>query len=439
MKKILLSLKKTDLKFYAALLLMGLCPAIYTTIRTFFLGQLPAEWSYSIAGQLSWINLIYEILNEAMILPLYFFMGEAYSNRREFTNRIRSGLSVVFLLYLICSLTIFVFVRPMLRFMAVTPEILDESAVYIRIECIANVFAILYQYLLVVLITIGRVKDVYLLTVIKLFLSIVSDTVLVSNYSFSLKLGVYGIGVGNVITNMLLLVAAGISIYRCGYPFLFADQLSFSWMKGFFRIGFVSGLESFVRNVAYMLMISRMVNMVGEQGTYWVANNFIWSWLLLPISQLGELIKKETGRNGNAVLENTPAYFFMTSMVCMLWLVLSPFYKPFIYHVLGYQDYDKLFRLVMLLLVSYLFYAFQNVCDATFYGRGKTKYLLYESLITNIFYYGIFFLFYLRGSWKPTLMGIALMFGGGNVFDSIVSLLMYRYYRRKMAKGRNEA
>lgn len=31
-------------------------------------------------------------------------------------------------------------------------------------------------------------------------------------------------------------------------------------------------------------MISRMVNVVGEQGTYWVANNFIWSWLLLPIT-----------------------------------------------------------------------------------------------------------------------------------------------------------
>ena len=47
-------------------------------------------------------------------------------------------------------------------------------------------------------------------------------------------------------------------------------------MKDFFKIGGISGLESFVRNIAYMLMVSRMVNMVGEQGTYWVANNFIW-------------------------------------------------------------------------------------------------------------------------------------------------------------------
>lgn len=65
-------------------------------------------------------------------------------------------------------------------------------------------------------------------------------------------------------------------------------------MKEFLKVGGISGLESFVRNIAYMLMISRMVNMVGGQGTYWVANNFIWGWLLLPVLQLGELIKRET-------------------------------------------------------------------------------------------------------------------------------------------------
>lgn len=77
---------------FLALLLMGLCPTLYTTLRTFFLGQLPREWSYSIAGQLSWVNLLYEVINEAIVLPLYFFMGQAVSDKKEFTNRIRSGL-----------------------------------------------------------------------------------------------------------------------------------------------------------------------------------------------------------------------------------------------------------------------------------------------------------------------------------------------------------
>ena len=61
------------------------------------------------------------------------------------------------------------------------------------------------------------------------------------------------------------------------------------------RKGGISGLESLVRNLAFMLMIVRMVNVVGEQGTFWVANNFIWGWLLLPVLQLGELIKADVG------------------------------------------------------------------------------------------------------------------------------------------------
>ena len=64
---ILNSFKKINHKLYLALLAMGLVPTIYTTVRVFWMGNMPGDWSYSIAGQLSWINLIYEVINEAII------------------------------------------------------------------------------------------------------------------------------------------------------------------------------------------------------------------------------------------------------------------------------------------------------------------------------------------------------------------------------------
>ncbi len=430
-KKVSNSLKRIDHRLFLALLLMGLCPTLYTTLRTFFLGQLPGEWSYSIAGQLSWINLIYEVINEAIILPLYFFMGSALADKKAFANRIRSGLLISFVVYAVCSAFVMIFVEPLLRFMAVSTDILAESAEYIRIECVANVFGILYSFMLVSLVAIGRDKLVYIMTGAKLVLSVILDTLLVSNLPFSMKLGVNGIGVSNCISNLILFVLAIVLIQRCGYPLLVGDKLSFAWMKDFFKIGGISGLESFVRNVAYMLMVSRMVNMVGEQGTYWVANNFIWGWLLLPVTQLAELIKQETAKDEKAVKENTPGYFFITAVTCVLWFVLLPLYKPFMGHVLGFDDVDKLFNLVLVLLGFYVLYAFQNVFDATFYGRGKTSYMLFESVVTNSIYYGFFFVMYLTGAWTPTLIGIALMFGGGNAFDSVVSWLAYRHFRKK--------
>ena len=202
-------------------------------------------------------------------------------------------------------------------------------------------------------------------------------------------------------------------------------KMNFGWMKEFVRVGGISGLESFVRNIAYMIMISRMVNMVGEQGTYWVANNFIWGWLLLPILSLGDLIKKETATDKNAVKNNTIGYFTMTAIVIVVWCALIPVYKPFMSKVLNYSDVDHLFKLVMVLFGFYILFAIQNVFDATFYGLGKIHYMLFESIVTNSIYYGAAFILYVTGVWTPTLIGIALLFGIGNAFDTVVSFGAY--------------
>ena len=208
-------------------------------------------------------------------------------------------------------------------------------------------------------------------------------------------------------------------------------NLDFSWVKEFIKIGGISGIESLVRNVAYMVMIARMINVVGEQGTYWVANNFIWGWLLLPILQLGELIKQEVAADKENIRRNSLGYFGITAIISALWFISIPMWKPFMTHILSFSDVDKLFELVILLVGFYVLYAVQNVFDSTFYGLGKTNYMLFESVATNSIYYGTAFVLYVTNIWSPTLMGIALLFGIGNAFDSIVSLIAYIYLLKK--------
>ena len=76
-------------------------------------------------------------------------------------------------------------------------------------------------------------------------------------------------------------------------------------------------------------------------------------------------------------------------------------------------------------------YVLQNIFDCEFYGLGKTNYMLFESVVTNTIYYGVAFILYLKGIWVPTLMGIALLFGIGNAFDSIVSGGAFVYLLKK--------
>ena len=429
--KIKRSLGCINFRLYFALLVLGLAPTVYTTVRVFFLGQLPGEWAYSIAGQLSWVNLLYEILNEAIILPLFYFMGKVREDRAEFSNRVRTGMLIALGLYGILAALVTAFAEPMLALMAADDSILEASAAYIRIESAANIFGILTQFALVALVTVDKSRYLYALTAARLVLCLAADTLLVSTLPVSLNLGVNGIGWSNILVNGLLLVLSIHLLGREGVRVFERRKLRFGWAGELLKVGGISGLESLVRNVAYMVMIARMVNVVGEQGTYWVANNFIWGWLLLPVLQLGELIKQEVSQDRDAIRRNSLGYFALTGIIVLAWLLSIPMWKPFMVHILGIQDVEKVFGLVLLLAGFYVLYAVQNVFDSTFYGLGKTNYMLFESVVTNTVYYGIAFVCYAAGLWVPTLTGIALLFGMGNAFDSVVSLAAYVHLLRK--------
>lgn len=431
--KLILSIKRIDYRLFLALLVMGLCPTIYTTLRTFYLGQLPGDYAFSIAGQLTWVNLIYEIINEAIILPLYFFMGQVKNNNQEFTNRVKSGLLITLFCYLILTIFICVFTEPLLNLMATSKDIIKESISYIRFESIANIFTILFSFNLVVLITIGKDRYVYLLTIIKLIFSVILDTFLISSLSFSLNLGVNGIAISNIVINVILLIVTIIILSNEHIKIFNKQSINFEWLKSLFKVGSISGIESFVRNMFYLIMIVRMVNVVSEQGTYWVANNFIWGYLLLPIIQLGEIIKKDVSFNSENINKNMYGYVFITTIICLFWFILLPLYKPFMYYVLQFEEIDKLFNLVIILILFYVSYAYQNIFDSIFYGLGRTQYMLFESIVTNVVYYGICFVLYLNKIFIPSLVGIALMFGIGILFDAIVSLLSFVYLKKKMS------
>ncbi|MBQ2307858.1 MAG: multidrug transporter, partial [Clostridia bacterium] len=173
MLKIKTSLKNINHKLFLALLVLGFCPTIYTTARVFFLGSLPGDWSFSIAGQLSWINLLYEVISEAIILPLFFFIGKVKEDKNAFSNRVRTGMLVSLGLYVTLSAVIFVFAEKLLTLMAADESIIAASATYIRIESIANVFSILAQFALVALVSVNRSRYIYILTGARLVLSLV--------------------------------------------------------------------------------------------------------------------------------------------------------------------------------------------------------------------------------------------------------------------------
>ena len=426
------ALKQVNYKLYSTLLLFGSFPVVYTTVRIYFLGDLPNDWGDNIASQLSWINIIYEVIQEFILLPIFFLLGKSLSNKSELENKIKTSFLFTFLIYTAISIMLIIFAKPLLIFMRQKDELLIKSITYIRLESIASVFKILVQLLILILITIK--KDKYLLSVllIQMILSIVLDSFLVSSLPISLKLGVNGIAYSNIIVNLILLIVIIIYLRTENYNIFSKRKLDISWMKEWFIIGGYSGIESFVRNLAFVIMVLKMVNIVGEQGTFWIANNFIWGWLLLPVIQLGQLVKRDCGEYGRkAISDKSHGYFLLTSIIVTIWLLSIPIWQPFIKYVMNVTEYVKVFNIALISLGFYVLFAFNNIIDSIFYGIGKTNYMLFQSIIINTFFYGILFILYKQGIYKPTLNKIALMFAAGIGFDALLTFGMFIWMLRK--------
>jgi hypothetical protein len=179
-------------------------------------------------------------------------------------------------------------------------------------------------------------------------------------------------------------------------------------------------------------MVVRMVNMVGEQGTFWVANNFIWGWLLLPIIQLGELIKAHCGEEKlEAVKSKSLGYFTITFFIVIIWFISIPLWKPFMRDVLQYSGYQDVFMIAIISLGFYVLFAFNNVIDSIFYGLGKTDYMLIQSVLVNTIFYGTLFVLFKIGVYQPNLILIALMFALGIAIDALITVVIFVWMLRK--------
>lgn len=425
------SFKRLDHRLFWSLFVMGICPSIYTTVRIFFLGGMPNPSVFSISAQLEWVNLLFEIVNEGIILPLFFIMGAVIKSKEDATNKAKVGLLLTGAIYIVFSSIIIGCVRPMLQAMHADPTTLNQAVDYIRIEATANIPDILYQFALVILVAVGKDIYVYIITGAKMVFSIIFDTFLTSTLSCSANLGINGVAINDIIVNTLLFATVLILLVKESINIFKKQKLEFGYLRNCWKQCLFSATESLVRNAAFILMVARMLNVVSEAGTYWVADSFIWAWLVMPVSMLGELIKQNIGKDKDAVRKNTLGYFFVTLIIVCVWLVTIPAWKPFIQYAFQQEETDKIFNICLTLVGFYIMFAFGNVMDMIFYGLGKIEYELIETTITNIVYYGLMFILYKTGVWQPTLMGITLMFGLGCGFDMLVTIGAYIVLAKK--------
>lgn len=297
---------------------------------------------------------------------------------------------------------------------------------YLQLETIAFMIGIIVSFVNVVFIVVGKSKNVYLFLVVNTVLSLIADCILIPDF------GVYGIAISNIAVNILLAVFSFGLLYKQGYVKLCKFQKNdISVIKSWCKIGVFSGVQQFVDNLIYALMICKMVNMVAEQGNYWNANNFIWGWLLIPITALAEIIKRDC-KDGYKNLKQFN-YYFVAGTVVIIWAISIPLWTPFYQYAEHLSNANELFLITIKLVPFYIAYIGSVIIDSIFIGLGKTVYNMITSLMINFIYYGVFYILYVTNAITFTLDVIILMFGLGNVAHWIISLIEEKVFLKKRA------
>ena len=415
--------KKFDWKMYLALCLLALVPAIYQTVITKLITSSASPGSLDVVGQMEWFDLIDETICAFLIIPMYSVLSKAYKKENFKEVVFKLGIVVV-VLYALFSLGTFFYGIHLVRYM--NPNDVDIGAAYryLSLETVAFMVGIVFSYASVVFLVIDKARYMYAFLVTKIMLSLLSDVILVPN------MGVDGIALSNIIANSVMgLLAVLLLIYEKQIKPAKYGKSDRTYFKDWLRIGAFSGGQQFLDNFIYAIMICRMVNAVSESGNYWVSNNFIWGWLLIPITCLSEIIRKDAGANGYNLRQKN--YYSISLLVLIAWFALIPTYSWFFQEVEGLTNASRIFEIVVKNLGFYIAYALSQIPDAIFVGMGKTKYNAINSFICNIVYYGIWFIFYKTGVVTMTMDMIIIMFGCGNVVHWIVSLIEEKVFLKR--------
>lgn len=426
-------MKNFDFKLWSAFLLIMVIPTVINILRLHFIGAMPNDWGFNIASQIQWLNIIYEVIKEMLLVPLFFMLAQALKeNRTTLINNALGGLLLVAVIHTLVSVVIFFSAETLVAGLNQAPALVHQTAHYIKLESIAIMLSVATEYLIVYLAITDDYKNLIKLSLLKIGLLVVSDVFLISNWNISLKLGVNGIAVSNILINGILtlfILSNGVIRRFIGLHHFYFDK---RWFKQWLRLGVFSGLESLIRNTVFVLMILGMVNQIGEQGAYWIANSIIWGILLVPSLALGEVIKRDVATDSSAIISNTPFYMRLTMVFAVLWLLSMPAWEWFLSYILKTENIQTVTNIMKLQTVFYITFMFNNgVLDSTIKGLGITKYMLYQSIVIDIVYYSCVFVAYKMGFIEMSLTNISLIFGFGMLTDIFPTVWLYIKALRK--------
>ncbi len=414
---------KFPVNLFCSLMLLSFVPFMYTLVRTNLIANIPITDGLGIAGHIEWFDLINETIQAFLIVPLYALLNKCLHDTRKLKERIFQSFLIVNVIYILFSVIVLIRCDGIVSTMV--SEHMDEVTRYLKLETIGFIIGNIVSFVNVLFVVLEKSLYVYAMVVFKTVFTIVGDVFLIP------KFGVNGVALSNIMVSTVCVVLCLIAVFRENLVTI-SFRFDKTFVKDYFFIGLFSGFQILLDNIIYSAIVCKMVNEVAEQGNYWVANNIIWGLMLIPISALAEIIKKDCRDK----LTTTKLKHYNTVIIVtfLAWLCAIPLLNPFLKYVMGIENFEAVRRILLILIPFYLAYNYTVLFDNLLIGYGKTQYNFVVSVIINLIYYPIIYGFTLKGIFTPSITFICMMFGFGMAAHLVCSILCFFIYKKMRKK-----
>ena len=286
------------ISFSLPLMLSSILQLMFNAVDIIVVGRFSSSQALAAVGSTTaliniFTNLFIGISLGANVLAARYF---AAGRDKEMSEAVHTAITLALISGVIMAFVGVGMSRTALSLMATPPDVIDLSAVYMRIYFMGMPFFMLYNYGAAILRAVGDTKRPLVFLIAAGLTNVVLDLLLV----IVIPLGVAGVAIGTVASQMI----SCILVLRCLYKSEGSYQLRFSrlmirwvYLKRIFQVGIPAGIQSTVINFSNALLQSS-VNSFGSTAMagYTAANNIL-GFLYAAVNAVTQACMSFTSQN----------------------------------------------------------------------------------------------------------------------------------------------
>ena len=286
------------ISFSLPLMLSSILQLMFNAVDIIVVGRFSGSQALAAVGSTTaliniFTNLFIGISLGANVLAARYY---AAGRNKEMSETVHTAITLALISGVVMAFVGLIFAKGALELMGTPEDVIRLSTLYMRIYFLGMPFFMLYNYGAAVLRAVGDTKR----PLIFLIISGCANAVLNMTFVIIFRLGVAGVAIGTVISQMISCVL----VLRCLYRSEGSYQLRFSklsiksaYLKPIFQVGIPAGIQSTVINFSNALLQSS-VNSFGSTAMagYTAANNVL-GFLYVSVNAITQACMSFTSQN----------------------------------------------------------------------------------------------------------------------------------------------